>query len=145
MKIRSVAALIVLTSAVIIQGCTTHLSHGQTRELSAYKEKNLAVQEKSVGTAAILGLFPAMGYLYTGHYVLAVTTIPLYPFLGPLWMPFDSAAAAKNRNYYATKEHVSRERAKEFRLLDQKLEDKEINYEQHIREQRIIEAKYEPY
>ncbi len=136
---------LIAAAAITLQGCTTHLSYGQKRELSAYTEKGLAVQEKSVATAGVLGIFPMAGYFYTGHPVLAFTTLPLYPFLGPLWMPFDVAGSAKNRNYYATKEHVSREKSKELRALDQRLEDKELSYEQHIREQRIIEAKYEAY
>lgn len=145
MKFKKVVALAVLASAVMIQGCTTHLSQGQKREMSAFKEKGLMVTEKSAGTAAILGIFPMVGYFYAGHPVLAFTTLPLYPFLGPLWMPFDTSGSVKNLNYYATKEHVSRSRSKELKLLDQRLQDKEIVLEQHIREQRLIEEKYEPY
>lgn len=144
MKIKAVAAVLV-TAAAVLQGCTTHLSHGQKRELNAYHEKGLAVREKSVGTAAVLGIFPMAGYFYTGHPVLAVTTLPLYPFLGPLWMPFDAAASAKNRNYFATREHIARERATALRALDQRLEDRELSYEQHIREQRLIEERYAAY
>lgn len=79
------------------------------------------------------------------HPVLAVTTLPLYPFLGPLWMPYDSAQSAKNRNYYATKEFVEREKRKALTEIDHKMEDKQLTYEQHVREQRLIEAKYSPY
>jgi hypothetical protein len=142
MKIKGVAVAL-MAAAVALQGCTTHLSYGQKRELAAYQEKGLAVREKSPGTAAVLGIFPSAGYFYTGHPVLAITTLPLYPFLGPLWMPFDVAASAQNRNYYATQEHVAREKAAALRTLDQRLEDKELSYEQHIREQRAIEARYQ--
>lgn len=78
--------------------------------------------------------------------VLGITTIPLYVIsLGPLWMPFDTAAAAESRNYYSTKIQVERDRAKALRELDHKLEDKQLSYEQHLREQRLIEAKYSAY
>lgn len=138
--------LAALFSAILLAaGCTTHLSEGQKRELDAYDQKGFKVQEKSVGTAAVLGVFPLAGYLYAGHPVLAFTTLPLYPFLGPLWMPYDTAQSAKNRNYYATLEHVEREKRKALREIDHKMEDKELSYEQHIREQRAIEAKYSPY
>lgn len=142
---KKVLSSAIIAAAVLAQGCTTHLSHGQKRELAAYEEKGLLVQEKSVSTAAVLGVFPMAGYFYAGHPILAFTTLPLYPFLGPLWMPYDTAQSAKNRNYYATKENASREKAKALREIDHKLEDKQLSYEQHIREQRDIEAKYEPY
>ncbi len=62
-------------------------------------------------------------------------------------LPFDcdEAQSAKNRNYYATKEFVEREKRKALREIDHKMEDKALTYEQHIREQRLIEAKYSPY
>lgn len=141
LKKLSFAAL--LSAVMITSGCTTHLSEGQKRELDAYDQKGFKVEEKSVATAAVLGVFPMMGY--GGHPVLAFTTLPLYPFLGPLWMPYDTAQSAKNRNYYATKEFVEREKRKALREIDHKMEDKALTYEQHIREQRLIEAKYSPY
>ncbi|MCV4065278.1 hypothetical protein ACRCQJ_12605 [Pseudomonas aeruginosa] len=134
-----------LCAVALASGCTTHLSEGQKRELDAYEQKGLKAEEKSVGTAAVLGIFPMAGYFYTGHPALAVTTLPLYPFLGPLWMPYDTAQSAKNRNYYATKEFVEREKRKALTEIDHKMEDKQLTYEQHVREQRLIEAKYSPY
>jgi len=134
-----------LVSVATLHGCTTHLSDGQKRELDAYDKKGLMVKEKSVGAAAILGVFPMVGYFYTGHPFLAFTSLPLYPFLGPLWMPYDTAQSAKNSNYYATKEHISREKRSAFREIDRKMEDKSLTYEQHLREQRAIEDKYDPY
>lgn len=145
MQFKAKLTALAIMSTVLLQGCTTHLSHGQKRELDAYAEKGLTVEEKSVSTAAVLGVLPMAGYFYTGHPVYAFTTLPLYPFLGFLWMPYDTAQSAKNRNYYATKEHVSREKAKALRVIDHQLEDKKLTYEQHIRQQREIEAKYEPY
>jgi hypothetical protein len=130
----------------LASGCTTHLAEGQKQELAIYESKGLVVKEKSVGAAAVLGLLPGVGYFYTGHPVLGVTTIPLYVIsLGPLWMPFDTAAAAESRNYYSTKIQVERDKARALRELDHKLEDKQLTYEQHLREQRLIEAKYAAY
>lgn len=135
----------VLAVTTLAQGCTTGLVEGQKRELEIYEQKGLLVKEKSPATAAVLGIFPAAGYFYTGHYVLAITTIPLYPFLGPLWMPFDAVGSAQSRNYYATKMEAERNKAAELRSIDQKMEDRLLTYEQHIREQRVIEAKYSAY
>lgn len=60
-------------------------------------------------------------------------------------MPADAAYAAQERNYWATKDYAEREKRKSLEVIDHKLQDKSINYEQHIREQREIEAKYSPY
>lgn len=84
-------------------------------------------------------------YAYTGHPVAATFSVLTWPFLGPLWMPADAAYAAQERNYWATKDYAEREKRKSLEVIDQKLQDKSINYEQHIREQREIEAKYSPY
>jgi hypothetical protein len=143
MKNNKARTLLLAAIAIgIIQGCTTRLDQAQVRELELYEEKGLSVQEKSASTAAMLGILPIAGYAYTGHYVLAVTTVPLYLFLGPLWMPFDAHAAAERRNYYASRVNVEREKAKALRALDHKLEDKTLSYEQHLREQRTIETRY---
>ncbi|MBB4867848.1 hypothetical protein HNP46_006767 [Pseudomonas nitritireducens] len=142
MKSAAKALLAVAVLGVTLQGCTTKLIEGQEQELETYRQKGLEVHEKNPALAAGLGVLPMAGYFYTGHPFLAVSTLPLYPFLGPLWMPFDTHGAAEARNYYATKASVEREKAKALRDLDHKLEDKEISYEQHIREQRAIEAKY---
>lgn len=140
-----IAIAAVIGSALISTGCTTHLSHGQKRELSAYKEKGFYQAEKNVAVAAGLGVFPVLGYMYTGHPVLAVTSVLTWPFLGPLWMPHDTSQSALNRNYYATKEFVAREKAKEMRGIDHQLEEEKINYQQHVRLQRELEEKYSPY
>jgi hypothetical protein len=128
-----------------LQGCTTQLIEGQKQELATYEQKGLKVEEKSPGLAAGLGVLPSAGYFYTGHWALAISTIPLYVFAGPLWMPFDTYNAAEARNYFATKASVERLKAKEIRDNDHLMEDKKIDYEQHIRNQRTIEEKYSAY
>lgn len=131
--------------AIALQGCTTKLIEGQKQELETYEQKGLAVQERNPKLAAALGVLPAAGYIYSGHYVLAVTTLPLYPFLGPLWMPFDNYGAAQARNYYATKPHVERERAKAMRDNDRAMDDKTIDDVTYRRVRREIEDKYSAY
>lgn len=146
MKLSGITAALALTLVAGMSGCTTHLASGQKQELAIYDQKGLTVKEKSVGAAALLGVLPGAGYCYTRHYALCVSTIPLWVIsLGPLWMPFDTAAAADTENYYATKMMVERDKAQALRELDHKLEDKQISYEVHIREQRAIEAKFSAY
>lgn len=143
---KRIAGIAALALSIAATGCTTHLAEGQKQELAVYESKGLVVHEKSPGVAAALGILPGAGYFYTGHPVLGVTTIPLWVIsLGPLWMPFDTAGAAEVRNFYATRMQVERDKARELRELDHKLEDKQLTYEQHLREQRAIEQKYSAY
>lgn len=135
----------IIGATLLTSGCVTHLSPGQEREYEAYKAKGLEQQEKSVALAAGLGILPIAGYAYTGHPVAATFSVLTWPFLGPLWMPADAALAAKERNYWSTKDYAEREKRKALEVIDHKLQDKELSYEQHIREQRVIEAKYSPY
>lgn len=145
MKRTLAAAALSLFALSTLQGCTTQLIEGQKQELQTYESKGLLVKEKNPGLAAGLGVLPAAGYFYNGNYVLAITTIPLYVFLGPIWMPFDTYNAAQARNYYATKASVERQKAKAIRDNDHEMEDKKIDYEQHIRNQRVIEEKFSAY
>lgn len=145
MSFKKVSLAALVGATMLVSGCVTHLSPGQEREMTAYEAKGLAQTEKSVSLAAVLGIFPIMGYAYTDHPVAATFSVLTWPFLGPLWMPADAAYAAQERNYWATKDYAEREKRKSLEVIDQKLQDKSINYEQHIREQREIEAKYSPY
>ncbi|MBI6727182.1 hypothetical protein YA0089_26570 [Pseudomonas viridiflava] len=131
--------------AASLQGCVSRLNGEQEQMLSVYESKGFAVHEKNVGLSYGLGVLPIAGYAYNGHYVLMITTIPLYPFLGPLWMPFDAAASARSTNYYATQRHVELLKRQEKKVADQEMEDKKITYEQHVRKEREIEDKYSPY
>ncbi|MFL1449407.1 hypothetical protein ACI77O_13500 [Pseudomonas tritici] len=145
MFFKKLSTVALISASILVAGCATHLSPGQKHEYDVYVEKGFYQEEKSVALAAVLGVLPVAGYAYIGHPFLAVTSLLTWPFLGPLWMPVDTGLAAQNRNYYATKDYVEREKRHALRELDHRLEDKQINYEQHIREQRDIETKYSPY
>jgi hypothetical protein len=142
---RVAAAVALGLSVAAMQGCVTRLDEGQEKMLENWDHKGLVVKEKNPVTAGVLGILPIAGYAYAGHPVLAVSTIPLYPFLGPLWMPFDAVAAANRRNFYATELQVQRDEAKDKKLNDRALEDKKITYEQHMKAERVIEEKYAGY
>jgi hypothetical protein len=145
MTLKKIAISAFICSSLLASGCVSHLSPGQKREMEAYEAKGLVQKEKSVALAATLGVLPIAGYAYTGHPVAATFSVLTWPFLGPLWMPADAALAAQERNYWSTKDYAEREKRKALVEIDHKLEDKQLTYEQHIREQRAIEAKYSPY
>jgi hypothetical protein len=135
----------IISSTVLLQGCISPLEKGQKQELAVYREKGLEVKEKSVVGAGVAGIFPTAGYFYTGHPVLAITTIPLYPLLGFLWMPFDAASAAENQNYYATKNEVERKKRQELAKLDDQYTTKQITEMEYIKKQRAVNEKYSAY
>jgi hypothetical protein len=139
----SIAAL--FSASTLLVGCVTHLSPGQEHEMGVYEAKGLVKNDKSVALAAVLGVFPIAGYAYTGHPVAATMSVVTWIFLGPIWMPADAALAAQERNYWSTKEFVEGEKRRSLAEIDQKLEAKSLTYDQHLREQRDIEAKYSPY
>lgn len=146
MKLGKIALLSSLLSAtLLLQGCVTPLEEGQKQELEVYKQKGLEVKDKSVVGAGIAGVFPTAGYFYTGHPVLAITTIPLYPLLGFIWMPFDAANAAESRNYYATRNEVEREKRHALAKLDDQYTTKQISEFDYIKKQREVEEKYSAY
>lgn len=73
------AALITLTT-----GCATGLNSAQESELASYRAKNLAVEEKSPGLAAGLGLLPGGGSFYGRAYGFGVVNLLFWP-LSILW------------------------------------------------------------
>lgn len=126
-------------------GCTTHAMPAQETELEGYQQKGMEVKDKSPALAATLSVLPMAGYFYTGHPVLAITTLPLYPFLGFLWMPADNYSNAKLQNYYATKDQAERNRRKEITDLNSQLATKKITTDQYLLKQSEIDTKYSPY
>lgn len=145
MTLKKISLAAIISASLLATGCVSHLSPGQQAEYATYKAKGLEQKQKSVALAAVLGIFPIAGYAYTGHPVAATFSVLTWPFLGPLWMPADAAYAAQDRNYWSTKEYAEREKRKALDVIDHQLQDKQLSYEQHIREQRAIESKYSPY
>jgi hypothetical protein len=121
--------------------CAAGLTYPQQRELECYKSKGLAVEEKTPGAAAALGLLPGGGSFYTRNYGLGVIGVLFYP-LSITWEPINGYQASQTINYYATKESIRLAIAKEMQKLDEQLEDKEISEREYILEGRKIRAKY---
>jgi hypothetical protein len=77
----------------------------------------MAVEEKSTGTAAGLGLLFGGGSFYTRNYGLGVVNLLFWP-LSICWDPVSGTNGAENINYYATKEHVRQLKKKDIKVLD---------------------------
>ncbi len=101
----------------------------------------MAVQEKSPGAAAGLGLLPGGGSFYGRSYGYGVLNLLLWP-ISILWDPVSGYNAAESINYQATRAHVSSLKRREMDALDTKLETKEINLERYTIEKHKVDSKY---
>ncbi|WP_085705103.1 hypothetical protein [Pseudomonas sp. B8(2017)] len=130
------AALIALTT-----GCATGLNSAQESELASYRARNLAVEEKSPGLAAGLGLLPGGGSFYGRAYGFGVVNLLFWP-LSILWDPVSGHDAAEMINYQASKAHVATLKKHDMDELDAKLESDTIDLKRYTLDKRRIDEKY---
>ncbi|RCL25108.1 hypothetical protein C6A77_14900 [Pseudomonas sp. AFG_SD02_1510_Pfu_092] len=130
------AALIALTT-----GCATGLNSAQESELASYRARNLAVQEKSPGLAAGLGLLPGGGSFYGRAYGFGVVNLLLWP-ISILWDPVSGHDAAEMLNYQATKAHLATLKKRDMDALDAQLESDSIDLKRYTLDKRRIDEKY---
>lgn len=133
-----------LTAAALIMlatGCATGLNSAQESELASYRAKNLAVEEKSPGLAAGLGLLPGGGSFYGRAYGFGVVNLLFWP-LSILWDPVSGHDAAEFINYQATKAHVATLKKHDMDELDAKLESDAIDLKRYTLEKRRVDDKY---
>ncbi|MEO9244720.1 hypothetical protein [Pseudomonas] len=130
------AALIALTT-----GCATGLNSAQESELASYRARNLAVQEKSPGLAAGLGLLPGGGSFYGRAYGFGVVNLLLWP-ISILWDPVSGHDAAEMLNYQATKAHLATLKKRDMDELDAQLESDSIDLKRYTLDKRRIDEKY---
>ncbi|APO83525.1 hypothetical protein QQ994_18975 [Pseudomonas asiatica] len=130
------AALMALTT-----GCATGLNSAQESELASYRARNLAVEEKSPGLAAGLGLLPGGGSFYGRAYGFGVVNLLFWP-LSILWDPVSGHDAAEMINYQASKAHVATLKKHDMDELDAKLESDSIDLKRYTLDKRRIDEKY---
>ncbi|MBC3465028.1 MULTISPECIES: hypothetical protein [Pseudomonas] len=137
-------ALRTLVAAAVIAmttGCATGLNSTQESELAKYRANNMAVQEKSPGGAAALGLLPGGGSFYGRSYGYGVVNLLFWP-VSILWDPVSGYNAAESINYQATRAHVASLKRHDMDLLDTRLSTKEIDLERYTLEKRKVDDKY---
>lgn len=101
----------------------------------------MAVQEKSPGGAAALGLLPGGGSFYGRSYGYGVVNLLFWP-LSILWDPVSGYNAAESINYQATRAHVASLKRRDMDTLDTRLSTKEIDLERYTIEKRKVDDKY---
>lgn len=124
-------------------GCASGVTNIQKQELNNFRAKGYYQEEKSVGTAAALGILPGGGSFYTRNYGLGVVNLLLWP-ISVLWDPVSGTNGAESLNYAATKANVEKLRRNEIRDLDEKLAAGQIDSSDYLLMKNEIERKYEP-
>jgi uncharacterized membrane protein len=137
-KFRNIVAATLIT---LTTGCASGLNSVQEAELARYRANNLAVEEKSPGLAAGLGILPGGGSFYGRSYGFGVVNLLFWP-LSILWDPVSGYDAAESINYQATKAHVNSLKRREMDLLDEKLATDEIDMKRYTLERRKVDDKY---
>lgn len=128
-------------ASYLISGCATPLNSMQTTEYNAWKAKGVLVEEKSEGTATVLGILPGGGSFYTGNTGLGIVNLLCWP-LSILWDPISGSDGAKTINYNATKSSQDKKMGAEIRDLDDKLTTGAIKTEEYVRQKHNIEQRY---
>ena len=135
--------LMIFLVGPVLGGCATGITSMQKQELNSFRAKGYFQEEKSAGTAAVLGLLPGGGSFYTGNYGVGVVNLLFWP-LSILWDPISGTNGADSLNYAVTKAYIEKLRRSEIRDLDEKLAIGQIDNKNYVLMKNEIERKYEP-
>ncbi len=122
-------------------GCASGLNSYQKAEMQHFETTGLAVEEKSTGAGAALGLLPGGGSFYGREYGFGVVNLLFWP-LSILWDPVSGYNAAQTINYHATKQHAKSLQDEELNGLEDQLASGEIDLTGYTLRKRRIEDKY---
>ncbi len=134
---------IIVFAAILTSGCASGLNTTQHQELLGYEAKGLVIEEKSTGTAAILGLLPGGGSFYTRQYGAGVLDLLLWPY-SVLWDPINGYNGAQEINYHASVANCSKLKNTDMSNLDALLMTKQVDNSQYILKKHAIDNKYSP-
>jgi hypothetical protein len=135
---RSVFLAVAITATV---GCVQSLSKREKAEYQFFKESGVLVEEKNPKTAAALGLLPGFGSFYTGHWVIGVADLCVWPY-SIAWDPVNGYNGAQQINYAATKTAIESKTQQELQVLDVRLEAGAITQASYLEEKQHISDKY---
>lgn len=135
--------IVSITTILLLSSCVSSLSDSEKREYAMYKKKNYEIETKNKYVGAGLGLLPGGGSFYSGHVMIGLGDLLLWPF-SILWDPLNGYNGSEKINYSNTKEFVSRKKETEIRDLTTKFEAGTITEKNYIIEKQKIEDKYSP-
>jgi len=139
----SKTSAMLLTIGVTLSGCASGLNSLEKRELKYFQLTDLAVEEKNVAIAGVLGILPGGGSFYTEEYTFGVLNLLLWP-ASILWDPFSGINGAEQANYAATKIRIDRLKSEELDALEDKLKAGSMQLAQYTLEKNKITKKFEP-
>ena len=131
----------------LLQSCVD-ITPEQKSKLQAVKQTmpEYYTEVKNPNLAAGLGVLPlGIADFYNGNYGLGVANIAgsiLWP-VNISWTVIGAIDGANEKNYYATKNALSKAKKKDLAKLQEKLEAKEITLEQYTLNSKKIEQKYD--
>lgn len=127
--------------ALMLSSCVTGISGSETREYAMLKKKNYDIETKNKYVGAALGILPGGGSFYTGHALIGIGNLLLWP-ASVLWDPINGYNGAEKINYDNTKEFVSKKREMEVRDLTVQFEAGKVGHKEYIIKKQKIEDKY---
>lgn len=129
---------------MILTQCASHLPQSDMIKIDRIKaeQPGLYVEEKSPGTAAILGILPGGGSFYTRQYGYGAVNLLFWP-LSVMWDPVNGYGGANDINYVATMANVKKQRKKEQESLDEDLYAKKISQDEFFRKKSALDRKYD--
>jgi hypothetical protein len=134
---------LIILSVFSFSQCASHINNQEERELNMIKidKPELYIEEKNPTTAWWLGLLPGGGSFYTRQYGYGAINLLTWP-LSIFWDPFNGSGGAKDVNYEATMTNVKKKKKDETRILDEKLDAKQISESDYRRKIRAIDEDY---
>ena len=131
----------------LLQSCVD-ITPEQKSKLQAVKQTmpEYYTEVKNPNLAAGLGVFPlGIADFYNENYGLGVANFfgsVIWP-ISISWTVVGAIDGANEKNYYATKNALSKAKKKELAKLQEKLEEKLITLEQYTLNSKKIEQKYD--
>jgi len=131
----------------LLQSCVD-ITPEQKTKLQAVKQTmpEYYTEVKNPNLAAGLGVLPlGIADFYNGNYGLGVANFfgsIIYP-INISWTVVGAIDGANEKNYYATKNALSKAKKKELAKLQEKLEAKDITLEQYTLNSKKVEQKYD--
>ncbi len=134
-------------AVALLQSCVD-ITPEQKSKLQAVKQTmpEYYTEVKNPNLAAGLGVLPlGLADFYNGNYGLGVANLAgsiIWP-INISWTVVGAIDGANEKNYYATKNALSKAKKKDLAKLQEKLEAKEITLEQYTLNSKKIEQKYD--
>ena len=125
----------------LLSSCVSGLSQSEEREYAMYKKKSMDLDVKNKYIGAGLGLLPGGGSFYTGHTMIGIGDLLVWP-VSILWDPINGYNGSEKINYENAKEFINKKKEMEVRDLTVKFELGALNQKEYTIQKQKIDDKY---